>query len=82
MPTTGAALKKDILTLNKAVAQQNNRGSVASVQKAGRASERAKKRAAKGGASEEANGRASRVILRAVKKAKVAACSTKRGGKY
>jgi hypothetical protein len=34
------------VTLSKAIAQENNRGSIASVQKAGRASERAKKRIA------------------------------------
>jgi hypothetical protein len=46
LPTTGATHKKDQITLPKAVAKENNRGSIASVQKAGRASERAKKRVA------------------------------------
>ena len=46
MPITGAAHKKDKITLPKAVAKENNRGSISSVQKAGRVSERAKKRVA------------------------------------
>ena len=44
LPTTSVAHKRDKITLPKAVAKENNRGSIASVQKAGRASERAKKR--------------------------------------
>jgi hypothetical protein len=46
LPITGAAYKKDKITLPKAVAKENNRGSILSVQKAGRVSERAKKRVA------------------------------------
>jgi hypothetical protein len=46
LPITGAAHKKDKITLPKAVAKENNRGSISSVQKAGRVSERAKKRVA------------------------------------
>ena len=46
LPTTGAVLKKDKLTLLKAVCQQNNRGSIASVQAASRVAERQRKRAA------------------------------------
>ncbi len=46
LPTEGAVLKKDKLSLNKAVAKQNERGAVSAIQKAGRASEKAKKRAA------------------------------------
>jgi hypothetical protein len=38
LPITGAAHKRDKITLPKAVAKENNRGSIASVQKAGRAS--------------------------------------------
>ena len=45
LPTTGVIYKRDKITLPKAVAKENNRGSIASVQKAGRAS--AKKRVAK-----------------------------------
>jgi len=44
LPTTGVIYKRDKITLPKAVAKENNRGSIALVQKAGRASERAKKR--------------------------------------
>jgi hypothetical protein len=82
LPTIGAARKKDKITLNKAVAQQNNRGSIASVQKAGRASERAKKRVAEEVAEEEvgerSNSEASRVVTRAAKKAKVTGGSGRR----
>ena len=46
LPTTSATRKNDRITLPKAVAKQNNRGSIASIQKAGRASERIRKRAA------------------------------------
>jgi len=46
LPTTGAAHKRDKITLPKAVAKENNRGSITLVQKAGRVSERAKKRVA------------------------------------
>ena len=44
LPITGAAHKRDKITLPKAVVKENNRGLIASVQKAGRAS--AKKRVA------------------------------------
>jgi hypothetical protein len=46
LPTIKAARKKDKITLLKAIAIMNNRGSISSVQKARRALERAKKRAA------------------------------------
>jgi hypothetical protein len=46
LPTIRATCKKDRITLPKAVAIINNRGSILSVQKARRALERAKKRAA------------------------------------
>jgi hypothetical protein len=46
LPITGAAYKKDKITLPKAVVKENNRGSISLVQKAGRVSERAKKRVA------------------------------------
>ena len=38
LPITGAAHKRDKITLPKAVAKENNRGSIASVQKARRVS--------------------------------------------
>jgi hypothetical protein len=44
LPTTGVTYKRDKITLPKAVAKENNRGLIASVQKARRAS--AKKRVA------------------------------------
>jgi len=57
LPTTGATYKRDKITLPKAVAKENNRGSIASVQKAGRASakrvaeEQARENGAGGGES-------------------------------
>jgi hypothetical protein len=81
LPTISAACKKDKITLNKAIAQQNNRSSIASVQKAGRASERAKKRVAEVAeeeVSERSNSEASRVVTRAAKKAKVTGGSGRR----
>ena len=38
LPTTSATYKRDKITLPKAVAKENNRGSIASIQKARRAS--------------------------------------------
>ena len=54
LPTTGAAHKRDIITLPKAVAKENNRGLIASIQKAGRASAKrvAEEQARENGASE------------------------------
>ena len=46
LPITSTAHKKDKITLPKAVAKENNRGSISLVQKARRVSERAKKRVA------------------------------------
>ena len=46
MPTAGLAHKKDKITLPKAVAKENNRGSILLAQKGRRASGRAKKRVA------------------------------------
>jgi nitric oxide reductase activation protein len=54
LPTTGAIYKRDKITLPKAVAKENNRGSIASVQKAGRAS--VKKRVAEEQARENGAG--------------------------
>jgi nitric oxide reductase activation protein len=59
LPTTGAAHKRDKITLPKAVAKENNRGSIASVQKAGRASAKkrvAEEQARENGASENGAG--------------------------
>jgi hypothetical protein len=56
LPTTGATHKTDKITLPKAVVKENNRGSIASVQKAGRVSERVKKRVAEEQARENRAG--------------------------
>jgi hypothetical protein len=75
LPTTSATRKNDRITLPKAVAKQNNRGSIASVQKAGRASERMRKRAAEeageGVGGEEELGEGSQPTTRASKRARV-----------
>jgi hypothetical protein len=73
LPTTGAVHKKDKITLSKAVAIENNRLLIALVQKAGRAFEKAKKRAAvkqarKDGGDEEELG--DKVVTRAAKRAR------------
>jgi hypothetical protein len=72
LPTIGAARKKDRIILPKAVAIMNNRSSISSVQKARRALERAKKRAAieveeeaGGEISEEDNSKALRAHAKA-----------------
>ena len=62
LPTTGAVHKKDKITLPKAVVIENNRGSIALVQKAGRASEKAKKRAAVEQVREDEAGEENQVI--------------------
>jgi hypothetical protein len=58
LPTTGTSHKKDRITLPKAVAKENNRGSIASVQKAGRASVKrvAEEQARENGARENGAG--------------------------
>jgi hypothetical protein len=58
LPTTGTSHKKDRITLPKAVAKENNRGSIASVQKAGRASVKrvAEEQARENGAGENGAG--------------------------
>jgi hypothetical protein len=80
LPTTSATRKNDRITLPKAVAKQNNRGSIASIQKAGRASERIRKRAAEeagegvggeGVGGEEELGEGSQPTTRALKRARV-----------
>ena len=65
LPTTSVTYKRDKITLPKAVAKENNRGSIASVQKAGRASakrvakEQARENRARGGESgDQVEGRA------------------------
>jgi hypothetical protein len=92
LPTTSAIYKRDKITLPKAVAKENNRGSITSVQKAGRASERAKKRervaeeqARENGASENgARGGESgdQVEGRAPKRARVAMGAPRRSGRH
>ena len=81
LPTTSTSHKKDRITLPKAVAKENNRSSIASVQKAGRASikrvakEQAREnRASKNGAGENRAGEGesgNQVEGRAPKRAKV-----------
>jgi hypothetical protein len=71
LPLAGIAHKKDKITLPKAVAKGNNCGSISLVQKAGRASERAKKRVAIEQTREEGEP-GDQVGLRARKRAKVA----------
>jgi len=77
LPTTGAAHKRDKITLPKAVAKENNRGSIASIQKAGRASAKrvAEEQARENGASENGAGggeSGDQVEGRAPKRARVA----------
>jgi hypothetical protein len=84
LPTTGIAHKKDKITLSKAVAKENNRGSISSVQKAGRVSERAKKRVAEEQARENGAGEGEsgdQVEGRAPKRAKVAIGAPRRSGR-
>jgi hypothetical protein len=86
LPTTGITHKKDKITLPKAVAKENNRGSIASVQKAGRVSERAKKRVAEEQARENGAGEggesSNQVEGRAPKRAKVAMRAPRRSGRH
>jgi len=77
LPITGAAHKRDKITLPKAVAKENNRGSIASVQKAGRVSAKrvAEEQARENGASENGAGggeSGDQVEGRAPKRARVA----------
>ena len=86
LPTTGATHKRDKITLPKAVAKENNRGSIALVQKAGRASERAKKRVAeeqarKNGAGEGGES-GNQVEGRAPKRARVAIGAPRRSRRH
>jgi hypothetical protein len=85
LPITGVAHKKDKITLPKAVAKENNRGSISSVQKAGRISERAKKRVAteqarEDGAREGEPG--DQVGIRAPKRARLAMGAPRRSGRH
>ena len=85
LPITGAAHKKDKITLPKAVAKENNRGSISLVQKAGRVSERAKKRVAieqprEDGAREGESGE--QVGVRVPKRARVAMKAPRRSGRH
>jgi hypothetical protein len=85
LPTAGLARKKDKITLPKAVPKKKNRGSILSVQKAGRAFERAKKRVAtqqacEDGAREGEPG--DQVGVRAPEYVKVAIGAPSRSGRY
>jgi hypothetical protein len=84
--TTSVSYKKDRITLPKAVAKENNRGLIALVQKAGRASvkrvaeEQAREnRAGENGAREGESG--DRVEGRAPKRAKVGIRAPRRSGR-
>jgi hypothetical protein len=73
LPTTEAVYKKDKITFLKAVVIKNNRLSIALVQKAGKASEKAKKRTAvkqarKDKGNEEESG--DKVVTKAAKRAR------------
>jgi hypothetical protein len=86
LPTTGASHKKDRITLPKAVVKENNRGSIASVQKAGRASVKrvAEEQARENGAGENGAGEGEsgdQVEGRAPKRAKVAIRALRRSGR-
>jgi hypothetical protein len=85
LPITSAAHKKDKITLPKAVAKENNRGSISSVQKARRVSERAKKKVAikqprEDGAREGESGE--QVGVRVPKRARVAIKAPRRSGRH
>ena len=85
MPITSTAHKKDKITLPKAVAKENNRGSISSVQKAGRVSERAKKRVAieqvcEDGAREGESGE--QVGVRVPKRTRVTMKAPRRSGRH
>jgi hypothetical protein len=84
LPITGAVYKKDKITLPKAVALENSRRSIASVQKAGRASERSKKRVAIEQARENGSGEGEtgdQMGGRAPKRAKVAIGAPRHSGR-
>lgn len=76
LPIARAVYKKDKITLPKAVAKENNRGSIASVQKAGRVSERAKKRAAIDRESGD------KEVTRVAKRARVTIGAPRRSGRH
>jgi hypothetical protein len=85
LPTTGAVYKKDKITLPKAVVIKNNRLSIALVQKAGRASEKAKKRAAVEQAREDEAGKeesGDQEVTRAAKSARVTIKAPRRSGRH
>jgi hypothetical protein len=85
LPIISAAYKKDKITLPKVVAKENNRGSISLVQKAGRVSERAKKKVAieqarEDGAREGELGK--QVGIRIPKRARVAMKAPRRSGRH
>jgi hypothetical protein len=86
LPITGATHKRNKITLPKAVVKENNRGSIALVQKAGRISERIKKRVAEEQACEngarEGGESGDQVEGRALKRARVAIGAPRRSGRH
>jgi hypothetical protein len=81
LPTTGVVHKKDKITLPKAVAMENNRGSIASVQKAGRVTKRAAvEQVYEDGTSEGESG--DPVVTRAAKRARVTIGAPRRSGRH
>jgi hypothetical protein len=85
LPTIKAVYKKDKITLLKAVAIKNNRLSIALVQKAGRASEKAKKKAAVKQAREDKGGKGElgdKVVTKAAKRARATIRAPRRSVKH
>ena len=88
LPTSGADLKKDKITLPTVVAKENNRRSIVPVQKAGRVTEKAKKREAaedvahKDKGNKEGSGyQGNRGVTREAKRARVAPRRSERARK-
>jgi hypothetical protein len=86
LPTTGITYKRDKITLPKAVAKKNNHSSIILVQKAGRVSERIKKRVAEEQAREnearEGGESGDQVEGRVPKRARVAIGVPRRSRRY
>ena len=81
MPTTRVVHKKDKITLLKAVAMENNRGSIASVQKASRVTKRAAvEQVYEDGTSEGESG--DQVVTRVAKRARVTIGAPRRCGRH
>jgi hypothetical protein len=85
LPITSTAHKKDKITFPKAVVKENNRGLISLVQKAGRVSERAKKRVAIEQAREDRarEGELGKQVgVRVLKRARVAIKVSRRSGRH